>query len=154
MHACRLIYDAAMQHAAFSTHPLASHLADVLPEGVPAPAGVCRAEPCAAIDDLDELVPTLDGRPRKEVLLAAGTAFQPTGGKFDGPQHDPGSASSAAGDSGTANLRECSRMLRLRRVPEQPTTEHSGHATKPPPPNPLLACRSAPKHPRAGAPRG
>ena len=56
---------------------------------------------------LDELVPELEGRPRREVLEERGAAFEPSGGVWNGRQHEPESATThAGGDAGKVHLRE------------------------------------------------
>jgi hypothetical protein len=74
-------------------------LGDLLPPGVPAPTRSLSAEPCSGAIPLDELVPTLVGRPRREVLEEMGTAIRATGGEWKGAQHDPDSAVRAGGEA-------------------------------------------------------
>lgn len=95
-----------MAHAGWQTDANVSTLYDKLPAGKQGPRRALCAEPVAHLTPLDELLPLLDGRPRREVLLERGASFQPTGGKWEGRQHDPESASYAGGEASKIHLRE------------------------------------------------
>ena len=97
-----------MQHAGFQQYTNCSILADRLPPGVAGPQRAQRAAPRSDPPRLDQWLPALGGRPRGEELAQVGSKFEPTGGQWDGCQHDPESASYAGGEAAKIHLCEWS----------------------------------------------
>lgn len=95
-----------MQHNGYQLKPNVSIMLDRMPPGKAGPRKVLTAELVRVLTPLDQLLPTLEGRPRRQVLLERGSSFRPTGGAWDGRQHDPESASYAGGEASKIHLRE------------------------------------------------